>query len=283
MDAEVTIREIEDAREAQRVLKHKDARWVSGLTPDDEDPTRSEADSQPVMKRGPAVTSRSWMRVHALWLLTSAAVVAYQYTADTVPLAFPTSEKAALSLLQSTSASSLALHFALLAVPIYATMMLSLALAQASQSFFNFLGFGAACIAAIALVGHAVIVLGACAWKVHGECFVPFVMHWMVSATVVFGPSVAMWLNALGLSAVRPVIRAMSLNRAVLMALPLIPTGMFLYATVVARWSEYEDLDTAQGLVTRALGAVAAAYVVEAAVVSRIPLFKALSGKPHED
>lgn len=244
MQAEPEIREVEDARLAQRVAKHRNARWVAGLTPEDDLPvaTLGEFESSSENETFPRA---GWLRAHGLYFLLAAYLTcpyAPSTSANDPFLSFPVSEGSALRLLENSSHWAIASAAAINAVIAVSVARFSFDVACASQSFANFLGFAVAVVSLMAVIGEVVLLEGACWWRGNPEhCFLPFVLHWLVAWSARFGPVLAVSLNLIGLCTVKPLRWRYGLP--VLAALSLVPFAVFLRAWGHGWWvDEVENL-----------------------------------------
>ena len=223
MDGDVQVAEVEDARGVLRHLKkNADARWVAGLTNDDDEIPVQTPTPDPNTPRG------KWLAVHATLLILVAA--SYHIHFEATSLSYLTNEVASWPALRRLSSSSLMARTAGLIINATILALLSLQLAKASELFFNFIAFGMACVSALFAIGDAILLFGACTWfsTPQNECFLPLILHWICAATAEFGPVVALLANVCAISSIPTVVTASNWPKFATIgvaALPLIVLG----------------------------------------------------------
>ena len=275
-DDDVRVREVEDARGAQRVRKLPSARWVAGLTPEEPQPLAASA---PPEQHG--FPKQTWLQTSVWWLTFSAAHAFLPGDINNPDLVFPLTDAGSVAALDRVSTPAI---IAMAIVHIFIATgftLLALKLGRATQSFANFLAFGVGVLTIIAAIGEAVLLEGACTWFRRSDCFLPFVMHWLVSCCVRFGPALANALNFLGLAAAPAVCKHVGLPGVVMVAIAFAPLAYLLCGLVSAWWAGTQEPLTA--VAPAAFQLASGSMLFFAWIVNRIPPFKATEAKLHAD
>jgi len=277
---DVSIREVEDARVAQRVRKLPSARWVAGLTPELAVPATAQVPLPP--QDFPRV---AWLRTSVWWLTFAALHAVIPTKLHNPDLAFPLTEVGSIQALQEISEveiwATAALHIAVA----IGVSVLGMKLGKATLSFANFVAFGVGLLVIIAAVGEAVLLQGACTWFHRDtDCFLPFVLHWILSCVVRFGPSFGTALNMLGLAAAPSVCTHIGIPGFLLVAIAALPTLYLVAGFGQSWWALAQEPVAEVGPAAFRLTSLTALFA--AFVINRVPPFKAVEGtqqKEHND
>jgi hypothetical protein len=268
---EVIIREVEDARGAQRVRKLPSARWVAGLTPE-EVPMQAVPLPTASFDGFPRST---WLQTCVWWLTVNAAHANLPGDINVSEVVFPLTEVGSLQALESVSTAAIIAMFVVHAAVAIGGSYLALTLGKKTRSFANFVAFGLGPCIVVAAAGEMILLMGACTWlRRTDDCFLPFVLHWIVSVFIRFGPTLAMTLNMWGIASVRDVCKHIGLPGVVLVAISSLPL-LYLAAGFASAWwnSSQEALSEAA---PSAFWLTSVTTLFGAWVVNRIPPFKAI-------
>lgn len=225
------------------IYKDASARWVHGLTPEDEDPVgRREHTRAPSTKRNAAVESaaslrgahallRSWLRVPVVLGISSLVVLVHAVAVVSVKhaLDFPKSEEELLGYVpkrQDGIADFLGKLSHLWGTSFLFSLFgltLSWTIGCATGNFCAISGVGLSILSLIATVGQLAMLWQACDLSVlsgQEECDVPFVLYWTLSVMRLACPLLAVWC-------VSPVLDAAqgTLRWRVTLALPVVGLG----------------------------------------------------------
>lgn len=290
LSGDVVVREVEDAGATMRRMpKNRDARWVAGLTPDDEreavSPDYQQELDRQMQAAGPDFPETKWLRWPSA-LLTLAAGVAHLPHVVDLDLQFPVSDAASWPLAREAAMELMLARLVLHVVVALILFRVVFVLARASQLFVAFLGCGWTALAMLGALTNGVLLYRACPTGITDDhqCFLPFVLHWISSLCETFAPCLSSAAAAYVIDYVAASSQGgtlwhpLSLRWTVIGSAPMLAlvggVGMGVYTGNAA---------LAQKWVGHALALRSASWALLAWRLTKQAPFRATVEKPHQD